>query len=41
MGFLILFFIIAVILVPIVWWWIKGFDYMDKNHPEYKGNDLI
>lgn len=21
--------------------WIKGNDYMKKNHPEYKGEDLI
>jgi hypothetical protein len=41
MGVLILFFIIVIILVPTVWWWIKGFDYMDKNHPDYKGDDLI
>jgi hypothetical protein len=41
MGTLIIFFIIAVISVPMVWWWIKGFDNMDKNYPDYKGDDLI
>jgi hypothetical protein len=25
----------------VVWRWIKGFDYMDKHHPDYKGNDLF
>jgi hypothetical protein len=21
--------------------WIKGIDYMQENHPDYKGNDLF
>jgi hypothetical protein len=41
MGILILFFIIMVILTPFAWFWIKRIDYMDKNHPDYKGDDLI
>lgn len=32
---------IWVLLVPICWAWVKGIDYMDKNHPDYKGNDLF
>jgi hypothetical protein len=38
---LILFGIICLVLVPICWLWIKGLDDMQKNHPDYKGNDLF
>lgn len=41
METLIIFFIVEIILTPIVWFWINRIDYMDKNHPEYKGEDLI
>jgi len=33
--------IILVILTPICWLWVNGFDDMNKNHPDYKGNDLF
>ena len=36
--------VIAVILIsltPIVYLWIKGIDYMHKNHPDYTGDDLF
>ena len=33
--------IIFVLLAPLVWLWISGIDYMDKHHPDYKGNDLF
>lgn len=35
---------IAIILLIsglIAWRWIKGIDYMDKHHPDYKGDDLF
>lgn len=32
---------ILVLLVPICLAWVKGLDYMNKNHPDYKGNDLF
>ena len=38
---LILFGIILVIFAPICWLWIRGLDDMQKNHPDYKGNDLF
>jgi hypothetical protein len=38
---LILFGIILVILAPICWLWVLGLDDMQKNHPDYKGNDLF
>lgn len=41
MGTLIIFFIILVPLTPTVWFWVKGIDYMQKNYPDYKGEDLI
>jgi hypothetical protein len=41
METLIIFFIIEIIFTPIVLFWINSIDYMDKNHPEYKGEDLI
>ena len=25
----------------IVWRWVEGIDYMHKNHPDYKGDDLF
>ena len=41
MEFLALFGLIVVIASPLIRLWIRGFDYMDKNHPDYKGNDLF
>lgn len=25
----------------IAWGWVSGIDYMSKNHPDYKGDDLF
>ena len=33
--------ILTILLVPIVWRWVVGIEYMDKNYPEYKGEDLF
>lgn len=41
MELLILFGIIMIIAAPIVWLWVRGFDYMNTNHPDYKGDDLF
>lgn len=41
MEFLALFGLILVIASPIIYFWIRGFDYMNENHPDYKGNDLF
>ena len=41
MEFLALFGIIVLLASPFIWLWIRGFDYMDKNHPDYTGNDLF
>lgn len=35
--------IIIILLISglIAWRWVKGIDYMHKNHPNYKGEDLF
>lgn len=39
--------ILAVLLVVLptlaylCWMWVKGIDYMQENHPDYKGDDLF
>jgi hypothetical protein len=38
---LILFGIICLVFAPICWLWVSGLDDMQKNHPDYKGNDLF
>jgi hypothetical protein len=38
---LVVFAVIFISLTPIVWLWVRGIDYMHKNHPDYKGNDLF
>ena len=38
-GFIIL--IIIFISSIIAWFWAKGIDYMNKNHPDYKGEDFL
>ena len=41
MELLILFGVIVIIASPFVYFWIRGFDYMNENHPDYTGNDLF
>lgn len=38
---MILFFIILLITIPLSILWVRGIDYMHKNHSEYKGEDLF
>lgn len=35
--------IVIILLISglIVWRWVVGIDYMHKNHPDYKGDDLF
>ncbi len=35
------FIIIFIIVAPISYLWVKGIDYMHKNHPDYKGEDFL
>lgn len=32
---------IGILLFSFVYNYIRGIDYMDKNHPDYKGEDLF
>ena len=36
-----LFIIHVLVLAPLVYLWVKGIDDMDKNHPDYKGEDFL
>lgn len=40
MGFLVGFFIVIVASI-ISYFWVKGIDYMQENHPDYKGEDFL
>jgi membrane protein implicated in regulation of membrane protease activity len=31
----------VILFVWLVWKWIEGIDYMQENHPDYKGEDLF
>jgi hypothetical protein len=33
--------IMFIVLVVIVIFWVRGIDYMMKNHPNYKGEDFF
>jgi len=41
MGLLISMGAIIIISALIAWRWIVGIDYMQKNHPDYKGEDFL
>jgi len=30
-----------VVILFVVYRWVKGIDYMTQNHPDYKGDDLF
>jgi hypothetical protein len=33
--------IILIIVVPLSILWVRGIDYMNTNHPDYKGEDWL
>jgi|LakMenEpi03Aug12_release.lakeMendotaPanAssembly.Ray.scaffolds.fasta_scaffold1150580_2 hypothetical protein len=35
------FVIMFIVVAFISWRWVEGIDYMKKNHPDYKGDDLF
>jgi hypothetical protein len=41
MAVLIIFLVICISLTPIVYLWVRGIDFMHKNHPDYKGEDFL
>ena len=36
-----IFLVILLIVIPLAIFWASGIDYMNKNHPDYKGEDLF
>lgn len=39
---MVLVFVIMFVVVALISWrWVEGIDYMHKNHPDYKGDDLF
>lgn len=41
MGIVISIFVCVILLGVISVLWVRGIDYMDKNHPNYKGEDFF
>jgi hypothetical protein len=41
MGLFFVFLIMIAILGIVAWRWVEGIDYMQKNHPDYKGDDFL
>lgn len=35
------FIITLIIVVPLAILWVNNIDYMQKNHPDYKGEDFL
>ena len=41
MQYIILFGVMMIVIGFISWRWVVGIDYMQKNHPDYKGEDFL
>jgi hypothetical protein len=41
MGYLGVFGLMILVIGFISWRWVVGIDYMQKNHPDYTGDDLF
>ncbi len=41
MEYIIAFGVILIFIGIVSWRWVEGIDYMQKNHPDYKGDDLF
>ena len=41
MEYFLVFLIMIAGVGVISWRWVEGIDYMQKNHPDYKGEDLF
>ncbi len=33
--------LVLIVSATVVWRWVIGIDYMNTNHPDYKGDDLF
>lgn len=41
MEYLPVFGLMFIVVGLISWRWVEGIDYMQKNHPDYKGDDWL
>jgi hypothetical protein len=41
MQYVIAIAITLLIVSPIAYFWVKGIDYMKRNHPDYRGEDFL
>jgi len=41
MEYFLIFGIMFIVIGFISWRWVVGIDYMQKNHPDYKGEDFL
>jgi hypothetical protein len=41
MEYVIVFGLMFILIGFISWRWVVGIDYMQKNHPNYKGEDFL
>jgi len=41
MEYALVYGIMFIVVALISWQWVKGIDYMNKNFPDYKGDDLF
>lgn len=41
MEYVLVFGLMFIIIAVICWSWVRGIDYMQKNHPDYKGDDFL
>lgn len=37
----VVFLVMFVVTAVISWFWVRGIDYMQKNHPDCKGEDFL
>ena len=41
MGYIIVFAFMFIVIGLVSWSWVNGIDHMQKNHPDYKGEDFL
>jgi len=41
MEYALVFGVMFIVVAFISWRWVEGIDYMQKNHPDYKGDDFL
>jgi hypothetical protein len=41
MEYIPVFALMFIVVAFISWRWVEGIDYMQKNHPDYKGEDFL